>query len=372
MSMEEAMISWREDRIGRRVFRLIPYLLVLSLTAAPAILRASDIPCIWTGVEKIIAIGDLHGDCDNFVEILKGTGLVDEGLHWAAGTTHFIQTGDILDRGPAARKILDLLMRLEVEAALAGGKVHVLLGNHEIMNLIGIIFDYPGFVTVGQFLSFLPEEFRKSREREALKGDPREPPDALSDPEDLSPRWAEFWDRVLKTDKEAQAAYLSALLEEYGPWLLKKNCVEKINDVVFAHGGISLKYSTWELGRINDVLRDELSFLSAPVKSPQVLKLFRPQIIYDRIGPLWYRDLAQRDEVEFTPEVDRILANLNARYMVIAHTPQIGSPIAPEYMSHFQGRIWTIDTGISHYYGGSLSALIIDKGQFSVWGGNNE
>jgi hypothetical protein len=277
-----------------------------------------------------------------------------------------------MDRGPDARKILNLLMRLELEAAMDGGKIHVLIGNHEMLNLIGIAFEYPGYVTLSQFLSFLPEDFRQSREREVLKGAAADGSDA----NETSPEGAfllrDYWTKAMRTDEEAQAVYLSAFLEDFGPWFLKKNCIEKINDVVFVHGGVSPKYSTWELGRINDVLREELSFLSTPVKSPQVMRLFHPQIIYDRFGPLWYRDLAQRDEKEFAPEVDQIFANLKARFMVIAHSPQIGSPVAMEYMSRFQKRIWIIDTGITHAFGGRLSALIIDKGQFSVWGNEVE
>jgi len=353
-----------------RLFLPLALLLILALGVSP--LRAADIPCVWTDVERIVAVGDLHGDYENLVDILKGTGLVDEGLHWAGGLTHLVQTGDIMDRGSDSRRILDLLMKLELEAALAGGKVHVLIGNHEMLNIIGIAFDYPGYVTLAQFLSFLPEDFRESREKEVLKGAAADGSDAKTTSPEASFLLKNYWAKTMKTDKEAQAAYSGAFLEDYGPWFLKKNCIEKINDVVFVHGGVSSKYSTWDLGRINSVLREELAFLSEPVKNPKVLRLFRPQIIYDRLGPLWYRDLAQRDEKEFAPEVDQIFANLKARFMVVAHSPQVGSPVAMEYMSRFQKRIWVIDTGIAHALGGRLSALIIDKGQFSVWGEEDE
>ncbi|MCJ7588731.1 MAG: metallophosphoesterase, partial [Candidatus Aminicenantes bacterium] len=335
-------------------------------------LRAADIPCVWTDVERIVAVGDLHGDYENLVDILKGTGLVDEGLHWAGGRSHLVQTGDIMDRGPDARKILDLLMKLELEAALAGGKVHVLIGNHEMLNIIGIAFEYPGYVTLAQFLWFLPEDFRESREKEVLKGAAADGSDAKPTSPEAAFLLKNYWAKTMKTDKDAQAAYIGAFLEDYGPWFLKKNCIEKINDVVFVHGGVSSKYSTWDLGRINSVLREELAFLSTPVKSPHVMRLFHPQIIYDRLGPLWYRDLAQRDEKEFARDVDQIFANLKARFMVIAHSPQIGSPVAMEFMSRFQKRIWIIDTGITHAFGGRLSALVIDNGQFSVWGEEDE
>jgi hypothetical protein len=76
---------------------------VLFILASFSILlsaRAAEIPCVWSDVEKIVTVGDLHGDYENFVKILLGTGLVDEKLQWAGRDTHFVQTGDIMDRGP--------------------------------------------------------------------------------------------------------------------------------------------------------------------------------------------------------------------------------------------------------------------------------
>ena len=60
-----------------------------------------------------------------------------QGPHWAAGRAHVVSLGDLLDRGADSRKVMDLLMRLQGEAAAAGGQLHVVLGNHEAMNLLG-------------------------------------------------------------------------------------------------------------------------------------------------------------------------------------------------------------------------------------------
>ena len=56
---------------------------------------------------------------------------------WSGGATHLVQLGDVPDRAPDTRKILDLLMRLEPQARRAGGYVHALIGNHEAMNVYG-------------------------------------------------------------------------------------------------------------------------------------------------------------------------------------------------------------------------------------------
>src|SRR5262245_16185550 len=85
----------------------------------------------------IVAIGDIHGDLDAFTRSLRAAGLTDAGGRWVGGSAVLVQTGDFLDRGPDVRAVMDRLMSLEAEAAVAGGRVIALLGNHEVMNLVG-------------------------------------------------------------------------------------------------------------------------------------------------------------------------------------------------------------------------------------------
>jgi len=350
---------------------------VLFILASFSILlsaRAAEIPCVWSGVEKIVAVGDLHGDYENFVKILLGTGLVDEKLRWAGGGAHFVQTGDIMDRGPGAKMIFDVLRRLEKEAGRAGGKVHVLLGNHEELNITGIAFDYPDYITVEQFVSFLPRDYRRQKEREFLKriGGTfthwnEETPDAGT-----RDKLHEFWRGLMRTD-DARHVYIDSFNDTYGKWLLEKNAVIRINDTVFVHGGISEKYSTWKLESINSLLRNELSFFKGRRKVfLRYAKPFEAKIVYDADGPLWFRDLAVKDESSIKGEFERVLENLGAGHMVIAHTFYRGNGVtpvvAPRFMSRFNGKLWIIDTGISSYYGGINSALLIEKENFMLWG----
>lgn len=336
-------------------------------------LYADSIQCVWTGIEKIVAVGDVHGDYENFVKILKGTGLIDKELHWTGGKTHLVQTGDILDRGPDAKKVLDLLMRLEKEAEEAGGKVHALIGNHEEMNIMGISFRYSGYVGVNQFISFLPDKYRKKKEKEfrkkIKKNSLRETePDSASN-NNLEANWEKFLREVIRNNNHpARREYTDSFNEKYGRWILQHNAVIKINDAIFVHGGISEKFSTWKLEDINDLLRKELNLLRIAAKRIHPIRIFKPEIVYVSGGPLWYRGLAQKGEKNFKEDVDRILHNLDAKYMVIAHTPQTGSiAVSIENMSRFQERIWIIDTGMSDYYGGIPAALIIENGNFSIW-----
>ncbi len=278
-----------------------------------------------------------------------------------------VQIGDILDRGPDARKIFDLLMDLEKEAELAGGKVHVLLGNHEEMNITGISFRYPDYVTIDQFISFLPEGYRRRKEKELEKRILDAQSRGNSPPP--SRMVIEFWDNLRK-DPRGQRQYLSNFRRTYGTWLLQKNAVIKINNIIFVHGGISEEFSKWKIEDINDKLRRELSDLSRSDETHQLPTISRPQLVYREDGPLWYRELAFVPEEDIQEEVERILENLKAEHMVIAHTPRVAA--TREQMRRFDGKVWVIDTGISRVYGGRLSALIIENGEFIVWGENHE
>ena len=116
----------------------------------------------YTGVDRVIAFADVHGAYDDLVKLLKAVGVVDGDLHWSGGLTHLVSTGDLLDRGKDSRKVLDLLMRLQGEAATAGGQLHVTLGNHEAMNLLGHVRD----VAPGELEAYAAEEPAGVREKE--------------------------------------------------------------------------------------------------------------------------------------------------------------------------------------------------------------
>jgi predicted transcriptional regulator len=348
--------------------RALSFFLFFAFLALPAVFSAEEIPWEWSGIERVVVIGDLHGDYESFIKILRGTQVVDDDLLWAAGKTHFVQTGDIMDRGPDARKILDLLIRLEKEAEAAGGMVHVLLGNHEELNLTGIVFSSNSdYVTLDQFISFLPDSYRKQQEDSLRKKITK----LHAQGRRISEKQAidAFWNSQIK-DPSAQRLYVLNLNEEYGPWLRRLNVAIKINDVIFVHGGISEKYSKWGLKEINDLYRMELTDICRALRNSEPPRIIQLSIIYRSDSPLWYRELATVAEADLKEEVDAILKNLGARAMIIAHTPVI--PQTPRDMQRFGGRIWIVDTGISRVYRGPASALVIQNGDFHVWGVGDE
>jgi hypothetical protein len=345
-----------------RSFFLLCFVFIF-LNLSTLALRA-EIPCEWTDIERVVVVGDLHGDYENFVKILRGTQLVDRDLHWKAGQVHLVQMGDILDRGREARKIFDLLIQMQKEAEDAGGKVHVLFGNHEEMNVTGIVFSSnPDYVTLDQFISFLPEAFRKQQEDLLAKRITKRRPDERG----LTPRkiMDAFWSSVRDTPS-AQRQYVLNLNEEYGDWLRRLNVAIKINDVVFVHGGISEKYSGWGLAEINDRYRLEIADYWRAYRWRERPRIVRPLILYRGDSPLWYRALATLPEEDLKEELDQTLDNLGAKVMIIAHTPKLVK--TPEEMQRFGGKVWIVDTGISSVYGGNAVALIIQNGYFNVWG----
>ncbi len=112
-----------------------------------------------TANERIVAVGDLHGDYSAWLTIARASRLVDTDNKWAAGKTIFVQTGDVTDRGPDSLKIIRHLQKLEREARAAGGKVIVLLGNHEAMQVTGDL----RYVHPGEYAAFANRQSERRR-----------------------------------------------------------------------------------------------------------------------------------------------------------------------------------------------------------------
>jgi len=332
--------SFASSPCRRRAPLVLIALVMLLGLVRPAAAKPTS---IWTGVAKIVAIGDLHGDFEHFVRLLRGTDLVDGDLKWTGGKSHLVQMGDIMDRGDDARKIFDLIRRLEKEAEAAGGWVHMLLGNHEEMNLMGRSIQYEGYVTVQQFIDFLPDRFKAAEARRAGG-------------KVSNSRWKEL---MTDPDSEAVNAYHENFLETYGRWIAEHNVAIKINTTVFVHGGLTESFAAMGLQAVNDLFHSEIQRVFRGEE-------FRPRILFQPGGPLWNRDLASTDETpEYKARLDRILASLKAERIVVAHTPTAFRGRV-EDMQRYEGKVWVIDTGISSSFHGRVWALVIKDGDVSV------
>jgi Calcineurin-like phosphoesterase len=314
-----------------------PVFLLLSLVTASA--------QTWSNVDRVVAIGDVHGDYEQFVTLLRQAKLVDGKNQWIGGKAHLVQTGDIPDRGPDTRKALDLLMDLEKQAQRAGGRVHALIGNHEAMMVYGDL----AYTTPEEFAAFRTPESEELRERyfqRVLEGSPEAALAAKADERAFRAKW----------EAEHPLGWVEHRLAygpegKYGKWIRGHNAVIKVNDSIFLHGGISPKYVTMSLKDINDKIREELKDLS---------KLEGGAIV-DSDGPLWYRGLAVGDVETMAPHVDAVLQAYGARRIVIGHTVTDGTVIP-----RFGGRVLMIDAGMSKIYGSRLACLILEQGKAYV------
>ena len=293
---------------------------------------------VWTGVDRIVAVGDVHGDYEQFIEVLRSADLIDGGGNWNGGKTHLVQTGDVVDRGPDSRRIMDLLIKLEKQAEAAGGAVHNLIGNHEAMNVYGDL----RYVSPPEFAAFRTENSESSRQisyqqyRAAMTTAAKPEPDR-----------AEWESQHPPGFLEHRAAFGPS--GEYGRWIRSHTAAIKIDRTVFVHAGISEKYADWTLAQINQKVREELNDFNQ----------LHGGIVTDEDGPLWYAGLAKGDEKQLEPLVDRLLKHFDVDRIVIGHT-YAGGVIAPR----FGGKVILIDIGLSRIYDnvGSQGCLEIDKG----------
>src|SRR4051794_8466665 len=198
---------------------------------------------------RIVAIGDVHGAFDAFVEMLRTAGLIDAQRQWSGGKTVFVQTGDIFDRGAGVKDALDLLMQLEDQAKRAGGRVEALLGNHEVMNILGEFRD----VSPAVFAAFADpksEDRRKRAYDDLTKSAKRRKTEST-----LSSR--EVW---MAAHPPGFLEYVDALgpKGKYGKWLRTHQVVETIDGTAFMHAGINPDRAT-TLDDVNRVAAQEIA-----------------------------------------------------------------------------------------------------------------
>jgi TPR repeat protein len=289
---------------------------------------------VWTGVERVIAVGDVHGDYEQFTAVLASAGLIDGDGNWTGGKTHLVQTGDVVDRGPDSRAVMDLLMKLEKQAAAAGGAVHALIGNHEAMNVYGDL----RYVSPGEYASYA-RGGEASRQIGYGEGGVRE----RAKPQIV---------RIGMATPDTPAGYAehrAAFAPDgvYGRWIRTHNTIIKINRTLFVHAGLGKKYEDWDLDRINDEVRAELNDFTK----------LHGGIATDEEGPLWYRGLASGNEQELAPLMDELLKKFDVDRIVVGHT-YAQAAITPR----FNGKLVMIDIGLSRVYDniGKVGCLEID------------
>ena len=332
--------------LPRRLIRLFALSLAAGLALAPV---SAQRP------QRIVAVGDLHGDYKAWQDIARAAGIIDARGRWAGGNLILVQLGDILDRGADSLKIVRNLQQLQREAPRRGGKVYVVLGNHEAMNLIGD----DRYVTPGEYAAFADSQSAARRDRvyeanrASLEAAYRAQNPKIT-PEQVRATWL----------AEHPLGWVEHRLAwgptgDLGKWAAQNPAMLKLGDTLFVHGGISAEYARQPMAAVNQRIA---TAMAAADDSPN-------SVLTDPLGPLWYRGLVMADPeaaaaraklvppspvVTAEQELSAVLSAYGGKRLVVGHTPNLkGIIISPD------NRLARIDTGNSRYYGGTLSWLEI-------------
>jgi hypothetical protein len=259
----------------------------------------------YSDISKFFVISDVHGQFDRMIEILKNSRIIDANNDWAWGNGHLIVLGDVFDRGDKVTECLWFIHQLEMQAENWKGKVHYLLGNHEIM---------------------------------VLQNDDRY-----------------INDKYKKTAKlmKMEIKDVYSPNSEFGRWLRTKHTIIKLNDVLFVHAGIHPKFSYYgyNFQAVNNSIRSNIDAAKDKIKYNEYLNF-----LFGSDGPLWYRGYFEDSKTSAQITQDqliKLLGDLEVNKIVVGHTTQ--DFINP----FFKDSVIPVDTGIK--YGNKGEALLYEN-----------
>jgi hypothetical protein len=337
-------------------------------------------------LRRVVAIGEVQGAYESLVKALQAADLVDEGLRWSGGDAILVQTGDFLDDGTRVREVMDLLMRLQIEAEAAGGQVIVLLGNHEALNILCIrrSVSYETYQTfagdeaeVRQAAAYEAERRWRSERAQELGAE------AAAPSEQDRANW-------LVVHPPGYVEYVEAMgpSGRYGKWLRTLPAAAQIGDVVFLHGGISPEIKGQPVDAINSEVKSEIEqfddyrevminggLITSLASAEEMLKEIKREIEcvnslpkrkldkgrYERSmrlegfqnsrdwylvrqdGPIWFKGPGEWDEAENGDMMAELLDAIGVRTLVTGQSN--GGPPAIE--ARFDGRVLLTSVGMS-------------------------
>lgn len=265
--------------------------------------KLRPMPDVYDLPQKMLVLSDIEGNFGAFKTLLCAGGVIDKQFNWTYGDGHLVLTGDFFDRGLNVTECLWLVYKLEREAETFGGKVHFILGNHEVMNMNG------------------DHRYVRNKYFENAK--------LLS----------ESYGDLFTADTEL------------GKWLRTKNGIEKIGSYVFCHGGVSpqLMQSGLTIQAINEITRSHLGIKAQEVSDSEAKAVFDA-----KTGVFWYRDLAKNKVAD--QAVTEILAQLGAKALVIGHT------LVNDVTLLYGGKVICNDLfHEENYRSGTLRTLVIEQ-----------
>jgi Calcineurin-like phosphoesterase len=259
--------------------------------------------------ERVVAIGDVHGDLRALRAALRLAGAIDSEDEWVGKGLTVVQTGDQIDRGDQDREVLDVLEKLEGAAKAGGGALIVLNGNHELMNAS---FDFR-YVTRRSFESF----------------------------REFSPRARGAAERVSEEERGRAAAFAPGA--PYAQQLGQRLTVALVGDSLFAHAGVLPAHLDYGLDRIN---AEAQAFLTG--QRPALSKALGAED-----SPVWTRFYGAAMDAAGCDVLGRVLKETGAKRLIVGHTVQ-----KEGINSACQGRLFRIDVGLAAYYGNNPAQVL--------------
>jgi hypothetical protein len=262
---------------------------------------------------RVVAIGDLHADINVTRKVFRLAGATNEKDEWIGKSLTIVQLGDFIGRSDDERQVLDFLFDIRKKAEAGGGKVHVLIGNHEVFG--GRVDNqavgpnpFPGFEGI--------------------------PGLNLNDPRL----------RLLPPRERARGAALMAG-GPYAKRLADFPAVLQLGGTIYVHGGVVPRWARYGIDRING----EISlWLMGRAPEPDSAKG-----VDDGDNVMWTRQFSSNVDPRDCAELEESLAVLGARRMIVAHT------VHPNITPRCNGKVWAIDVGMSRAYGGNIELLEI-------------
>jgi hypothetical protein len=254
-------------------------------------------------VSKMLILSDIEGNFGAFRKLLQANHVIDENFNWTFEKNDLVLIGDFVDRGTMVTEVLWLIYSLEEKAKAAGGYVHYILGNHEIMNM-------------SNDLRYVQERYLRHA--------------------------------ALMNKSYMQLFGPDA---EIGRWLATKNVTERVGDILFMHGGISqyINMMNISLTQLNDLVRPFYTDTTYEYHDKRL------DLLYSDLGPFWYRGYytgakATREQIDSTLNI------YDVRYIATGHTI-----VANEIRSFYDGKLFDCDV---HHADGHSEALLYEDGKF--------
>lgn len=292
-------------------------------------LAKDDIPWeIRPRPERIVAIGDVHGDLAGLACILRSRGLISKKGRWRGGDTQLVLNGDLVG-GKNARVLLHFILRLSQEATDEGGRIDALLGNHDV------------------------RVFSKKYQKRLGK--------TLFQQLPVTGAWGESPKAAFEGDTA------------YARFLRERNALLKIGSNVFAHGGLNAWAFRHHPRRINATIRAWIRFWQGVDVEPNPRTewvALGPNVDFetDSDGPLWttsfkankqnQAEKESRDGSLDSGELSKLLRKYKAERLILGHAPTPSSEILL-FHPYYGEKVVMIDTRLSDRKKGRLSCLEI-------------